>query len=82
MNLGCRHTLQTAHRAIQERMAKPIFRMQGYDDSDDEVSGKSLNDLGFLFRAPLAVIAAVPLLSGMWLFMAQVIYMLLLSNFV
>ena len=71
-----RHTAQTAFRAIEERLARPWLGSNrpatndgtSDDDDNDDVETavqKSINDLGFMLRAPIAVLATVPFVFGL-----------------
>jgi len=71
-----RHTAQTAFRAIEERLARPWLgtvppatsdsNSEEVDNDDVEVAvQKSVNDLGFMLRAPIAVLATVPFVFGL-----------------
>ena len=70
-----RHTAQTAFRAIEERLARPWLGTvapqtsdgkSGPVDNDVEVAvQRSINDLGFMLRAPIAVLATVPFVFGL-----------------
>jgi len=66
-----RHTAQTAFRAIEERIARPWLgpgtptTRDGESEPDlgddaEVVVQRSINDLGFMLRAPLTVLATVP----------------------
>ena len=71
-----RHTAQTAFRAIEERLARPWLgsvrpathddKSEAVDDGDVEVAvQRRINDLGFMLRAPIAVLATVPFVFGL-----------------
>ncbi len=70
-----RHTAQTAFRAIEERLARPWLGSapatngdKSDDDDNDDVEvavQRSINDLGFMLRAPIAVLATVPFVFGL-----------------
>ena len=71
-----RHTAQTAFRAIEERLARPWLgsvppatndsKSDVVDNDDVEVAvQRSINDLGFMLRAPIAVLATVPFVFGL-----------------
>ena len=70
-----RHTAGTAFRAIEERLARPWLGTvttptsdgkSGVVDNDVEVAvQKSINELGFMLRAPIAVLATVPFVFGL-----------------
>jgi hypothetical protein len=70
-----RHTAKTAFRAIEERLAKPWLGTVTPQTNDEksEQSGsdvevvvqRSINDLGFMLRAPIAVLATVPFVFGL-----------------
>ena len=70
------HTVQTAFRAIEERLARPLLgsvrpattsgKSEAVDDGDVEVAvQRSIDDLGFMLRAPIAVLATVPFVFGL-----------------
>ena len=63
------------YRIIEDAVAKPILAFQDTipDDIFPEVT---IKDLGFLVRAPVAVIATVPyiLSAGVWLLMTKVLF--------
>ena len=66
------HTAQTAFRAIEERLARPILlgsdrpttdggKSEAVDNGDIEVAVQQIvNDLGFMLREPIAVLPTVP----------------------
>ena len=71
-----RHTAQTAFRAIEERLARPWLgsvssatyggSSETVDNDDVEVAvQRSIHDLGFMLRAPIAVLATVPFVFGL-----------------
>ena len=71
-----RHTAQTAFRAIEERLARPWLgnvrpatkggSSETVDNDDvEEAVQRSINDLGFMLRAPIAVLATVPFVFGL-----------------
>jgi hypothetical protein len=69
-----RHTAQTAFRAIEERLARPWLGpgtpTMGNDESeagdDVEVAAqRSIDELGFMLRAPITVLASVPFVFGL-----------------
>ena len=70
-----RYTAPTAFRAIEERLARPWLgsvspatndgRSEAVDNDDVEVAvQRSINDLGFILRAPNAVLATVQFVFG------------------
>ena len=71
-----RHTASTAFRAIEERLARPWLgsvtsttnggSSEAVDNDDIEVTvQRSIDDLGFMLRAPIAVLATVPFVFGL-----------------
>ena len=71
-----RHTAQTAFRAIEERLARPLLgsvrpatnggKSEAVDNPDVEKAVQQrINDLGFMLRAPIAVLATVPFVFGL-----------------
>ena len=71
-----RHTAQTVFRAIEEKLARPWLgsvrlatngdKSEEVDNGDvEEVAQRSINDLGFMLRAPIAVLATVPFVFGL-----------------
>ena len=71
-----RHTAHTAFRAIEEKLARPWLgnvppttndgRSEVVDNDDVEVAvHRSIIDLGFMLRAPIAVLATVPFVFGL-----------------
>lgn len=84
--IATRHTAGTAFRAIEGAIAKPLLKSSKDSDSmiindyedvenlEQQARTKSFEQLGFMVRAPIAVIATVPwvLGAGVWPFMARV----------
>ena len=73
---NARHNAQTVFRAIEERLARPWIgsvrpatngsKSEAVDDGDVEVAvQRSIDDLGFMLRAPIAVLATVPFVFGL-----------------
>ena len=71
-----RHTAQTVFCAIEERLARPWLgsvrpatnggKSEEVDNDDVEVAvQRRINDLGFMLRAPIAVLATVPFVFGL-----------------
>ena len=71
-----RHTAQTAFRAIERRFARPWLgsvppatnggKSEAVENDGVEAAAhRSLNDLGFMLRAPIAVLATVPFVFGL-----------------
>ena len=71
-----RHTAQTVFRAIEKRLARPLLgnvrpatngsNSEAVDNGDvEEAVKRSINDLGFMLRAPIAVLATVPFVFGL-----------------
>jgi hypothetical protein len=69
-----RHTAQTAFRAIEERVARPWLGSGAPvpSDSDSEMGDdgevaaqRSIDELGFMLRAPITVLATVPFVFGL-----------------
>ena len=71
-----RHTAQTAFRAIEKRLALAWLgsvppttndsKSEEVDNDDvEEAIQRSINDLGFMLRAPIAVLATVPFVFGL-----------------
>jgi hypothetical protein len=71
-----RHTAQTAFRAIEEKLARPWLgtlppatndgKSEEVDNDDVEVAvQRSINDLGFMLRAPIVTLATVPFVFGL-----------------
>ena len=71
-----RHTASTAFRAIEERLARPWLgsvrpatnggKSEAVDNGDvEEAVQRSIDDLGFMLRAPIAVLATVPFVFGL-----------------
>ncbi|KAH7919236.1 hypothetical protein BV22DRAFT_1041126 [Leucogyrophana mollusca] len=81
-----RHNPKTAYRAIENTIAKPFLRATSTEEGEDsqnstEVASESsvteeqdhtVEQLGFMLRAPVAVLATIPWLLGsaVWPFMA------------
>ena len=70
------HTAQALFRAIEERLALPWLGNvrpatnsgsgETVDNDDvEEAVQRSINDLGFMLRAPIAVLATVPFVFGL-----------------
>jgi hypothetical protein len=69
-----RHTAQTAFRAIEERLARPWLgpgspatsdvESELGDDAEVAVQ-RSIDELGFMLRAPITVLATVPFVFGL-----------------
>jgi hypothetical protein len=82
--IATRHTPATAFRAIEAMIAKPLVKANndagaGSDDGDISVEAQKefqsgSEQLGFMFRGPIAVIASIPwvLGAGIWPFMVRV----------
>jgi len=70
-----RYGPKAAFQAFEMGIARPILRMRGSEDSDEEETHKAVEELGFMLRAPIAVIAAVPFVlgAGIWPLVTQVI---------
>ena len=71
-----RHTAQTAFRAIEERIARPWLvpgtPIAGDDESESDLGDdaevavqRSINELGFMLRAPITMLATVPFVFGL-----------------
>ena len=71
-----RHTAKTAFRAIEERLARSwldcVNPATNYDTLEVFESGlveldvqRSINDLGFMFRAQIALLATMPFVLGL-----------------
>ena len=71
-----RHTAQTVFHAIEKRLARPLLgnvrpainggKSEAVGDGDvEEAVQRSFNDLGFMLRAPIAVLATVPFVFGL-----------------
>lgn len=70
-----RHTAQTAFRAIEERLARPWLgtatpqtsggKSEPGDDNLEVAVQRKINSLGFMLRAPIAVLATVPFVFGL-----------------
>ena len=71
-----RHTAQTVFHAIEKRLARPLLgnirparnggKSEAVDNDDvEEAVKRSINDLGFMLRAPIAVLATVPFVFGL-----------------
>ena len=69
-----RHTAQTVFSAIEERLARPWLgsvrtnggKSEAVENGDVEVATqRSINDLGFMLRAPITVLATVPFVFGL-----------------
>ena len=69
-----RHTAQTAFRAIEERLARPWLgpATPPTSDSESDVGDdvevavqRSIDELGFMLRAPITVLATVPFVFGL-----------------
>ncbi|KAL6308883.1 hypothetical protein BKA93DRAFT_725025 [Sparassis latifolia] len=72
--IATRHNAASAYHALQEAIAKPFLGqslVHEFDHDGDEAEG--IDELGFMLRAPIAVIAAVPWLlgAGIWPFMKR-----------
>ena len=80
-----RHGAVSAFQAIERRIAAPLLRRrapaEGFKDdwgalkaTEETERDKVLDDLGFMIRAPVAIIATIPwvLGAGVWPFMKQV----------
>jgi hypothetical protein len=76
-----RHTAQTAFRAIEERISRPWLgpgtpaTSDGESDLGDDAEvavQRSIDELGFILRAPITVLATVPFVFGLpiWPWMA------------
>jgi hypothetical protein len=82
--VATRHNAASAYRALQETFAKPFLKQRDIDalaqgisdggNSEAEQRGIGIEELGFMLRAPIAVLAVVPWLlgSGIWPFMKRV----------
>ncbi|KIM23876.1 hypothetical protein M408DRAFT_332078, partial [Serendipita vermifera MAFF 305830] len=71
-----RHTAATAFRAIEEKLAKPLLS-QNEDpiqvlDEGEQKALKTVDDLGFMLRAPISAMATIPFVFGLpiWPWMA------------
>ena len=69
-----RHTPQTAFRAIEERLARPWLATRraasttGEESENDDAETalqRSVDDLGFMLRAPITVLASLPFVFGL-----------------
>ena len=71
-----RHTAPTAFRAIEVRIARPLLGFGTPTTSDSESNSdleddvevavqRSIDDLGFMLRAPITVLATVPFVFGL-----------------
>jgi hypothetical protein len=69
-----RHTAQTAFRAIEERLARPWLGpgtpptsdVESEEGDDVEVAvQRSIDELGFMLRAPITMLATVPFVFGL-----------------
>ena len=66
-----RHTRQSAFRAIEERLARPWLgrrRRSAYtadDESESDAVQRSVDDLGFMLRAPITMLASLPFVFGL-----------------
>jgi hypothetical protein len=70
-----RHTAQTAFRAIEGKLARPWLgsinpaigdgESEAKDDDVEAAVQRGIDDLGFMFRAPIAVLATVPFVFGL-----------------
>ena len=71
-----RHTAQTAFRAIEEKLARPWLGHGSpvtsdggseFDQGDDAkaVVKRSIDELGFMLRAPITMLATVPFVFGL-----------------
>ncbi|KIM23880.1 hypothetical protein M408DRAFT_332082 [Serendipita vermifera MAFF 305830] len=64
-----RHTAVTAFRAIEEILAKPLLSQKDETpqliDEGERKALKTIDDLGFMFRAPLTAIATIPFVFGL-----------------
>ena len=71
-----RHTAPTAFRAIKERIARPwlgsVTSTTGDGESDSELGGdakvtvqRSIDELGYMLRAPITALATVPFVFGL-----------------
>ena len=68
-----RYSPAEMYRKFEDAVAKPILSLQDVI-TDDITPQLTVKDLGFLIRAPIAVIATVPfvLSAGVWVFMTKV----------
>ncbi|GBE87120.1 hypothetical protein SCP_1003670 [Sparassis crispa] len=85
--IAARHNAASAYNAIQAAMAKPLLYASSRNANHEDVSVDSgdtisiattsarndVEQLGFMLRAPIAVLATIPWLlsSGVWPFMAR-----------
>ncbi|TDL23502.1 hypothetical protein BD410DRAFT_787351 [Rickenella mellea] len=82
--IATRYNASTAFRAIEDALAKPLIRSPNpaavlndnwsdFDRAESEARTRGIEELGFMVRAPIAVIASVPwvLGAGIWPFMAK-----------
>ena len=67
-----RHTAPTAFRAIKERIARPwldttsdIVPDSGFGEDTEEAVPRSIDELGFMLRAPITAFATVPFVFGL-----------------
>ena len=71
-----RHTAPTAFRAIEERIARPWLgpgtstsndngSKSDLEDDAEVAAQKSFDELGFMLRAPVAMLATVPFVFGL-----------------
>jgi len=68
-----RHTAQTAFRAIEEKLARPWLSPITSDDESESDQGddaepaiqRSVDELGFMLRAPITMLATVPFVFGL-----------------
>jgi hypothetical protein len=64
-----RHTARTAFRAIEERLARPWLGTGTLGDSEsdlgDDAVQRSIDELGFMLRAPITILATVPFVFGL-----------------
>ena len=70
-----RYSPSEVYRTIEDAVAKPILAFQD-NIPDDTFPEVTIKDLGFLVRAPVAVIATVPyiLSAAVWLLMTKVLF--------
>ncbi|KAH7918876.1 hypothetical protein BV22DRAFT_1134271 [Leucogyrophana mollusca] len=81
--VATKHNAASAYRVLQMTIAKPLLKQKPTEETverlvdrnvvADSDPGSQLADLGFMLRAPIAVIAAIPWLLGspIWPFMKQ-----------
>ncbi|KLO16274.1 hypothetical protein SCHPADRAFT_926651 [Schizopora paradoxa] len=58
------HSLSTAYSSIRDIVAKPFLKPTGRSSMESPYALTNGGGLGFMFRAPIAVLAAIPLILG------------------